>query len=118
MYFGVIQFGVALKSAVGFRHCYMFFELLCNWANLSKSMQQLIEQQGDLRIRGDILRSARKNRGLDLEALAEAVCLKSWHITQMEDTDEYYFFYSPQLKINAAKKIGRYLELDESAYLY
>ena len=37
---------------------------------------------------------------------------------QMEDTEEHYFFYSPQLKIKAAKKIGKYLELEESSYLY
>jgi len=77
-----------------------------------------IEEQMNLRIRGDILRNARENMGLDREELAELVCLKSWHITQMEDTDEHYFFYSPQLKINAAKRIGRYLELEESSYLY
>lgn len=81
-------------------------------------MQKLIVKQCDLKIRGDILRNARENMGLDQEALAEIVCLKSWHISQMEDSEEYYFFYSPQLKINAAKKIGKYLELEESSYLY
>lgn len=86
--------------------------------NLIVSMQKLIGKQVDLQIRGDILRNARENMGLDRDELAEVVCLKSWHITQMEDTDEHYFFYSPQLKINAAKKIGRYLELEESSYLY
>jgi len=77
-----------------------------------------IEKQGDLKIRGDVLRSARENMGLDQEGLAEVVCLKPWHITQMEDTEEHYFFYSRQLKIKAAKKIGEYLALEESSYLY
>ena len=77
-----------------------------------------IEKQGDLKIRGDVLRSTRENIGLDREGLAEVVCLKPWHITQMEDTVEHYFFYSPQLKIKAAKKIGEYLALEESSYLY
>lgn len=81
-------------------------------------MQKPIEKQCDLKIRGDILRNARENMGLDQEALAEIVCLKSWHISQMEDSEEHYFFYSLQLKINAAKKIGKYLELEESSYLY
>jgi ribosome-binding protein aMBF1 (putative translation factor) len=81
-------------------------------------MQKFIEKQIDLKIRGDILKNARENMGLDRDELAEVVCLKPWHITQMEDTEEYYFFYSPQLKINAAKKIGKYLELEESSYLY
>jgi ribosome-binding protein aMBF1 (putative translation factor) len=77
-----------------------------------------IEKQGDLKIRGDVLRSARENMGLDRDELAEVVCLKPWHITQMEDTEEHYFFYSQQLKIKAAKKIGEYLALEESSYLY
>jgi len=77
-----------------------------------------IEKQGDLKIRGDVLRSARENMGLDREGLAEVVCLKPWHITQMEDTEEHYFFYSRQLKIKVAKKIGEYLALEESSYLY
>jgi ribosome-binding protein aMBF1 (putative translation factor) len=76
-----------------------------------------MDKQKALKINGDILKSARKNKGLDQEALADAVCLKSWHITQLEDSDEYFYFYSAQLKINAAKKIGRYLELEESSYL-
>jgi hypothetical protein len=77
-----------------------------------------IEKQDDLKIRGDVLRSARENMGLDREGLAEVVCLKPWHISQMEDTEEHYFFYSRQLKIKAAKKIGEYLALEESSYLY
>jgi ribosome-binding protein aMBF1 (putative translation factor) len=76
-----------------------------------------MDKQKALKINGDILKSARKNKGLDQEALADAVCLKSWHITQLEDSDEHFYFYSAQLKINAAKKIGRYLELEESSYL-
>ncbi len=86
--------------------------------NLSVSMQKLLEKQADQKIRGDVLRNARENMGLDREELAEVVCLKSWHISQMEDTEEHYFFYSPQLKIMAAKKIGKYLALEESSYLY
>ena len=81
-------------------------------------MQKPREKQGDLKIRGDVLRSARENMGLDREGLAEVVCLKPWHISQMEDTEEHYFFYSRQLKIKAAKKIGEYLALEESSYLY
>jgi ribosome-binding protein aMBF1 (putative translation factor) len=76
-----------------------------------------MDKQKALKINGDILKSARKNKGLDQEALADAVCLKPWHITQLEDSEEYFYFYSAQLKINAAKKIGRYLELEESSYL-
>lgn len=81
-------------------------------------MNQLIENKIGLRIRGDILKIARENCGLDQEALANVVCLKPWHITQMEDSEEHYFFYSQQLKIKAAKKIGKYLALEESSYLY
>lgn len=81
-------------------------------------MNQLIEKQIVLRIRGDVLKIARENCGLDQEALANAVCLKSWHINQMEDAEDHYYFYSMALKIRAAKKIGKYLGLEESSYLY
>ena len=81
-------------------------------------MQKPSEKQAVLKIRGDVLRNAREFIGLDREELAELVCLKSWHITQMEDSEEYFYFYSAQLKINAAKKIGKYLDLEESSYLY
>ena len=81
-------------------------------------MNQHIDKQVDLRIRGDVLKIARENCGLDQEALATAVCLKSWHINQMEDAEGYYYFYSMSLKIRAAKKIGKYLGLEESSYLY
>ena len=81
-------------------------------------MNQHIDKQMDLRIRGDVLRIARENCGLDQEALANAVCLKSWHINQMEDAEGHYYFYSMALKIRAAKKIGKYLGLEESSYLY
>jgi hypothetical protein len=65
-----------------------------------------IEKQGDLKIRGDVLRSARENMGLDREGLAEVVCLKPWHITQMEDTEEHYFFYSRQLKMGTQQDLS------------
>ena len=81
-------------------------------------MNQLIKNKMDLRIRGDILKIARENCGLDQEALANAVCLKPWHINQMEETESHYYFYSMALKIRAAKKIGKYLGLEESSYLH
>lgn len=81
-------------------------------------MNQLIDKRMNLRIRGDVLKIARENCGMDQEALANAVCLKSWHINQMEDAEGYYYFYSMALKIRAAKKIGKYLGLEESSYLH
>ena len=81
-------------------------------------MNQLIENKMDLRIRGDILKIARENCGMDQEALANAVCLKSWHINQIEEAESHYYFYSMALKIRAARKIGKYLGLEESSYLH
>jgi ribosome-binding protein aMBF1 (putative translation factor) len=81
-------------------------------------MNQLIEKRVDLRIRGDVLKTARESCGLDEEALANAVCLKSWHINQMENAEGHYYFYSMELKVRAAKKIGKYLGLEESSYLH
>ena len=81
-------------------------------------IHQPTEELRELKIRGDILKNARINKSLDLDALAEAVCLKSWHIQQIEDADDYYYFYTSALKISAAKKIGKFLELDESSFLH
>ena len=81
-------------------------------------MNQPIENKMDIRIRGDILKIARENCGLDQGALANVVCLKYWHINQMEEAEGHYYFYSMALKIRAAKKIGKYLGLEESSYLY
>jgi hypothetical protein len=36
----------------------------------------------------------------------------------MEEAEGHYYFYSMALKIRAAKKIGKYLGLEESSYLH
>jgi len=70
------------------------------------------------KIRGDVLKKAREAKGLEPDELASAVCLDKRHILQIEHGDDHYYFYSSTIKVQAAKRIGKYLELDESNYLY
>jgi transcriptional regulator with XRE-family HTH domain len=69
------------------------------------------------KIRGDVLKIARELKGLTIEELAIEVCLGKNHISQVEDGDEYHYFYNPKIKLVAVKKIASYLELQESDYL-
>jgi ribosome-binding protein aMBF1 (putative translation factor) len=71
----------------------------------------------DQRILGEVLRTAREERGLSFEELGEAVCLRKWHIHEIEESDTFFTFYTMAIKIHAAKRVGKYLNLDESDYL-
>jgi len=64
-----------------------------------------------------VLKSAREEKGLSQEELAQIVCLKKWHIKEMEEADTFMTFYSMTIKVHAAKRIGTYLGLQESQYL-
>ena len=69
------------------------------------------------RIIKEALMHAREEKGLSHEELAEIVCLKKWHIKEIEEAETIKTFYSMTIKINAAKKIGAYLGLAEDQYL-
>ncbi|MBU3596984.1 helix-turn-helix domain-containing protein [Polynucleobacter bastaniensis] len=71
----------------------------------------------DQRIIGGVLRTAREERGLSYEELAEVVCLRKWHIKELEESDTFFTFYTMVIKIHAAKRVGKYLNLEESDYL-
>jgi ribosome-binding protein aMBF1 (putative translation factor) len=71
----------------------------------------------DQRILGGVLRTAREERGLSYEELAEVVCLRKWHIKELEESDTFFTFYTMVIKIHAAKRVGKYLNLEESDYL-
>ena len=70
------------------------------------------------KIRGDVLKQAREDKGIDAKDVALAVCLDKRHIFQIELGDDHYYFYSLKIKVQAAKRIGKFLELVESDYLY
>jgi ribosome-binding protein aMBF1 (putative translation factor) len=63
------------------------------------------------------LKAAREERGLSHEELAELVCLKKWHIKELEETETFLTFYTMAIKIRAAKRIGSYLGLSEDQFL-
>jgi len=71
----------------------------------------------DQRIIGGVLRAAREQQGLSHEELAEVVCLRKWHIKELEESDTFFTFYTMVIKIHAAKRVGKYLNLEESDYL-
>ena len=70
------------------------------------------------KIRGDVLKQAREDKGIEAKDVALAVCLDKRHIFQIELGDDHYYFYSLKIKVQAAKRMGKYLELEESDYLY
>ena len=65
----------------------------------------------------EVLKVAREERGLGYEELAKAVCLKNWHIREIEEAESFRTFYTMSIKIQAAKKIGNYLGLSEDQFL-
>jgi ribosome-binding protein aMBF1 (putative translation factor) len=75
------------------------------------------KQPAQARILKEVLALAREEKGLTQEELAQVVCLKKWHIKEIEESDTYRTFYSMQIKVNAAKKIGGYLKLKENQFL-
>ena len=69
------------------------------------------------RILKDVLKTAREERGLTHEELAELVCLRKWHIKELEEAETFLTFYTMAIKIRAAKRIGSYLGLSEDQFL-
>ena len=65
----------------------------------------------------EVLKVAREERGLGYEELAKAVCLKKWHRREIEEAESFSTFYTMNIKIQAAKKIGNYLGLSEDQFL-
>ena len=81
---------------------------MCSAKN--KNLQELI-------ILKSVLRAAREKKGLTAEEMADIFCLKEWHITEIEEADTFFTFYSMAIKAKATKRIGAYLGLKESEYL-
>jgi transcriptional regulator with XRE-family HTH domain len=71
----------------------------------------------DQRIIGVALKAAREKKGLSYEELGEVVCLRKWHIKELEESETFLTFYTLAIKIQAAKRVGKYLNLEESDYL-
>jgi len=76
-----------------------------------------VKPQVKQRIIKEALLAAREEKGLSHEELAEIVCLRKWHIKELEEAETFGTFYSLPIKIQAAKKIGAYLGLSEDQFL-
>jgi len=68
-------------------------------------------------IRGERLKSERLRKNLREDALARGVCLSVKNVREIEDSHDYDSFYSFAVKVTAAKRIGKYLGLEESDFL-
>jgi transcriptional regulator with XRE-family HTH domain len=67
-------------------------------------------------IDGEKLKQARLEKNLSEAELAKACILSPKHITQLENGETSNFF-SAHHKVQVAKKVGRYLGLEEREYL-
>jgi transcriptional regulator with XRE-family HTH domain len=67
-------------------------------------------------INGDKLKQVRLDKNLSEAELAKACILSPKHITQLENGETSNFF-SAHHKVQVAKKVGRYLDLQEHEYL-
>lgn len=71
----------------------------------------------NIRIVKDKIKAAREHSRVRVEHLAHAVCLSSKNILEIEESDAFDSFYSYPIKVTAAKRVGRYLGLNESEFL-
>ena len=67
-------------------------------------------------INGDKLKQTRLDKNLSEAELAKECVLVAKHIIQLENGETSNFF-SAHHKVQVAKKVGRYLGLQESEYL-
>jgi transcriptional regulator with XRE-family HTH domain len=67
-------------------------------------------------INGDKLKQTRLDKNLSEAELAKECVLVAKHIIQLENGETSNFF-SAHHKVQVAKKVGRYLGLEESEYL-
>jgi transcriptional regulator with XRE-family HTH domain len=67
-------------------------------------------------INGIALKAAREKRGIERSELATQCCLSSKMVAELEDGGISYF-YSYQLKVSAAKRVGSYLGLSTEDFL-
>ena len=67
-------------------------------------------------INGDKLKQARVDKNLSEAELARACVLAPKHIIQLENGENSNFF-SAHHKVQVAKKVGRYLGLEEPDFL-
>ena len=70
------------------------------------------KRQKPLEISQAAFSQARKNLNLSLEELAQMACLSTHQIKQIE-SGGHSTFYSPEIKITAAKKVARLLSMKE-----
>ena len=71
----------------------------------------------NVRIVRDKIKAAREHHRIPIKQVAHAVCLSQKNIIEIEESETFNSFYSYPIKVTAAKRVGRYLGLDESEFL-
>ncbi len=71
----------------------------------------------NVRIAREKIKAAREHHRIPIKQVAHAVCLSQKNIREIEEADTFNTFYSYPIKVTAAKRVGRYLGLDESEFL-
>ena len=68
-------------------------------------------------ILGERLKNERLRKNLREDVLARGVCLSVKNVREIEDSELSESFYSFAVKVTAAKRIGKYLGLQETEFL-
>lgn len=71
----------------------------------------------NVRIVREKIKAAREHHRIPIKQVAHAVCLSQKNIIEIEESESFNSFYSYPVKVTAAKRVGRYLGLDESEFL-
>lgn len=67
-------------------------------------------------IQGDVLKAVRKEQGLTIASVAEQTCLSERQVRQIEN-GEKGSFYSEGIKLAAARKVAKVLNLEDQAWI-
>lgn len=68
-------------------------------------------------ILGERLKNERLRKNLREDVLARGVCLSVKNVREIEDSELCESFYSFAVKVTAAKRVGKYLGLEETDFL-
>jgi len=58
--------------------------------------------------------SISEEKAVNVEFLSAVIFLDKRHMFQIEPSEDHYCFFSSKLKAQAAKRIAKYLDLEES----
>jgi cytoskeleton protein RodZ len=81
-----------------------------------RSTPQAIEERQPSVLNGEVFKNKRLELKLTTSEVARSTCLSTTMIDSIENGSQKGF-YSNDIKISAAKRVAKFLEIDESHYL-